>query len=323
MPQDNSNPNNKTNKPPSPTPADMQSNRRGSITSAAFTQMFQRSNSIAGTPVFPGAITTAAINDRRRLSVSTSALGMTGTSPTSATVLGRRASTSTTSDFDEFAIEEEDSPSASRTAPVTPFNRRVSFGTAAGMRRPGGTSPGTGNGRPTAQFSHDGVSPAAQRWGTDAVPPTPPDSAASASGTAPVMSWKSIAYSTTQAQPTDTGNTAVTTTAAPRTRPRAASDLFSASRPDQGFNWSEQLRSRAESTVASGSRPSFSFASGLTGSPPRPGAIQPGAHDRTRSVSEMPAPPAQAPKPRSPPRDTRPKPDHFQERILKGDFYMD
>lgn len=326
MPLDNStnNNNNSTNKPPSPTPTDMQRNRRGSITSAAFTQMFQRSNSTAGTPVFPGAITTAAINERRRLSVvSTSTLGISGTSPTSATGLGRRASTSTSSDLDEFAIDEEDSPSASRTAPVTPFNRRVSFGTAAGMRRPGGTSPGTGNGRPTAQIPNDGVSPHVQHRGTDTVPPTPPDSAAPTSGTASVISWKSIAYSTTQAQPTDTGNVATVTTA-PRTRPRAASDLFSASRPDQGFNWSEQLRSRAESTVASGSRPSFSFASGLTGSPPRPGAVPPsGAHDRTRSVSEMPAPPAQAPKPRSPPRDTRPKPDHFQERILKGDFYMD
>jgi hypothetical protein len=90
---------------------------------------------------------------------------------------------------------------------------------------------------------------------------------------------------------------------------------------DQGFNWYEQLRSRAESTVASGSRPSFSFASGLSASPPRampiPAPISP-RHDRAKSVSDMPAPPAQAPKPRAPQ-----KPDHFQERILKGDFYMD
>lgn len=319
----NSNNNNtSTTKPPSPTPADMQRNRRGSITSAAFTQMFQRSNSTAGVPVFPSAITTAAINERRRLSVSTSTLGISGTSPTSAPGLGRRASVSTNSDLDEFAIEEEDSPSAARTAPVTPFTRRVSFGAAAGMRRPGGTSPGSGNGRPTAQNSFDGASLSTQREGTDSVPLTPPDSDGSVSGTTPGVSWKSIAYSTTQAQPIDGGSTTATP-AASRSRPRAASDLFSASRPDQDFNWSEQLRSRAESTVA-GSRPSFSFASGLTGSPPRPGAVQPsGAHDRTRSVSEMPAPPAQAPKPRSPPRDTRPKPDHFQERILKGDFYMD
>ncbi|CAN8099191.1 unnamed protein product [Discula destructiva] len=226
------------NKPPSPSPAEMQRNRRGSVTSNAFSQLFQRSSSIAGTPVMPSAVTTAAINEqRRRLSLSTTTLGIAGTSPTNASGLARRASTSTNSDFDENAIDEEDSPTASRTVPASPFSRRMSFGAAAAMRRPGGNSPGSAN--------------------------------------------------------------------------------------DQGFNWSEQLRSRAESTVASGSRPSFSFGSGLNGSPPRPGIPNPGTHDRARSISEMPAPPAQAPKPRSPPRDTRPKPDHFQERILKGDFYMD
>ncbi|PNY24037.1 Uncharacterized protein TCAP_06018 [Tolypocladium capitatum] len=80
----------------------------------------------------------------------------------------------------------------------------------------------------------------------------------------------------------------------------------------QGFNWSEQLRSRAESSV-SNARPPFPLAS----SPPRG---QP-HHDRAKSVSDMPRPPAQAaavkPKPESR------KPDAFQERILKGDFYMD
>ncbi|KAM0667606.1 hypothetical protein ACQRIU_003471 [Beauveria bassiana] len=80
----------------------------------------------------------------------------------------------------------------------------------------------------------------------------------------------------------------------------------------QGFNWSEQLRSRAESSVAS-ARPSFSFASG---SPTRM------AHDRARSVSEMASPPSQVP-PSVQPRQDKPKPDAFQERILKGDFYMD
>ncbi|KAG8165411.1 hypothetical protein KVR01_005686 [Diaporthe batatas] len=249
MSSDTPNSNNTTNyssssynqKPPSPPPADMQHNRRGSVTSAAFANLFQRSNSTtAGTPVFPGAITSAAINEqRRRLSLSTTSLGLSGTSPTGNPAFNRRASLSTNNSdsVDENAIEEEDYPSASRTAPVSPFTRRMSFGAPAAMRRPGG-SPGTGN--------------------------------------------------------------------------------------DQGFNWSEQLRSRAESTVASGQRPSFSFASGMTGSPPRTGVVAPpSTHDRNRSVSEMPAPPAQTPKPRSPPRDTRPKPDAFQERILKGDFYMD
>ncbi|PSR82706.1 hypothetical protein BD289DRAFT_9866 [Coniella lustricola] len=241
MSSDNSSSSN--NKPPSPPPADMQRNRRGSLSANPFSTLFTRSNSIAtaGTPVFPSAITTAAIQEqhRRRLSLSTTTtLGMTGTSPTSVTGMGRRASMSTNSDFDENAIEEEEAASATRAVPASSFNRRMSFGNPANMRRTGGTSPGSAN--------------------------------------------------------------------------------------DQGFNWSEQLRSRAESSVATGSRPSFSFASGLTGSPPRPGMHSPGSHDRARSVSEMPPPPAQAPKPRSPPRaDPRPKPDHFQERILKGDFYMD
>lgn len=81
---------------------------------------------------------------------------------------------------------------------------------------------------------------------------------------------------------------------------------------DNGYNWSEQLRSRAESSVQ-GHRPTV----GSHGSPPRGGP-----HDRSKSVSEMPAPPQQAPavQPKQP---ERPKPDHMQERILKGDFYMD
>jgi hypothetical protein len=45
-------------------------------------------------------------------------------------------------------------------------------------------------------------------------------------------------------------------------------------------------------------------------------------HERAKSVSEMPAPPIAVPAP-APPRPERKKPDAFQERILKGDFYMD
>lgn len=263
--------------------------------------IFQRSNSVAGTPAYPGTIANAA--NQRRLSLSTQ-VGLSGTSPTSAT-LARRASLSTnSSDYDENVIEEEDF-SSSRTAPVTPFTtRRVSFGTAAGMRRPGGNSPGTSNGTLNTQSS---VQTAVSCPFQESLTPT----------AAAATSWKHQSSSTTQTQP------APSITTIPHSRPRATSDLFTATRLDQGFNWSEQLRSRAESTVA-GARPSFSFASGLNGSPPRSGAVAPpGGHDRHKSISEMPAPPAQAPKPRSPPRDTRPKPDHFQERILKGDFYMD
>lgn len=86
------------------------------------------------------------------------------------------------------------------------------------------------------------------------------------------------------------------------------------------FNWSEKLRSRAESSI-SGSRGSFSFGNGFGTSPPRANTMQ--GQDRAKSVAEMPAPPAQSPPPRKPKQPERQKPDAFQERILKGDFYMD
>ncbi|PWI65225.1 hypothetical protein PCL_07275 [Purpureocillium lilacinum] len=81
---------------------------------------------------------------------------------------------------------------------------------------------------------------------------------------------------------------------------------------DQGtFNWPEQLKSRAESLAAGGRRSSFA-------SPPPRGLLH---HGRAQSVpdtgrtSAQTAPAKTAQEPR--------KPDAFQERILKGDFYMD
>ncbi|KAI9903030.1 hypothetical protein N3K66_002382 [Trichothecium roseum] len=199
--------------------------RRGSISQAAMSNLFQRGNTNANGQY---------VNDshRRRLSVTT--LGLSGSLPNNPAMNMRRGSMSTNSNnsdsIDENAIEDDDMNGSAKTAPTTPFARRMSLGGPA-MRgyRPGG-SPGN---------------------------------------------------------------------------------------DQQGFNWSEQLRSRAESSV-SGARPSFSLAST---SPPR----QPVGHDRTKSVSDMPAPPAQAAAVKSPPpaRQERPKPDAFQERILKGDFYMD
>jgi hypothetical protein len=278
--------------------ADMPRQRRASISTNPIASMFQRSGSIAaGTQVFPGPITTAAMNDqRRRLSISTS--GLTGTSPSLVqTPFGlRRGSISTNASIEEQAIDDEDMP-ANHTAPNTPFTRRMSFGTQAmrGLRVPSGTSPGGNNGRP---------SPPLRRSSTARGPPTPPTSTSSSLG----YSW----------------NAKRNSQASIATSPRAASDLISVSaRPDQGFNWSEQLRSRAESIAAGASRPV-----GLSASPPRGNSVSTAAppqpqqsasprHDRAKSVSDMAAPPVQAVKPRPQ------KPDHFQERILKGDFYMD
>ncbi|KAK4157870.1 hypothetical protein C8A00DRAFT_39872 [Chaetomidium leptoderma] len=276
-------------------PNDMARQRRGSITSSAFTHLF-RNNSISQPPAasFPTPLASTAVNDqRRRLSVTT--LGLSGTSPTTPSALLRRGSISTNSDsINESAIEDDESAGP---APVTPFARRMSFGAAQAMRGArGATSPGTNGRQP----------PAVRRTSTArGSPPTPPPPSASA-GTGN-YTWSKISSQASTAN-----------------QSRAASDLCSPSaRSDQGFNWSDQLRSRAESTVASGSRPSFSFASGLSASPPRAGPAPPAPtsprhHDRAKSVSDMPAPPAQPPRSRAPQ-----KPDHFQERILKGDFYMD
>jgi len=80
-----------------------------------------------------------------------------------------------------------------------------------------------------------------------------------------------------------------------------------------GFNWSEQLRTRAESSVSQTQRPNFSTS---------PSAKPMQMHERAKSVSEMPSPPTAVPAAPAP-RPERKKPDAFQERILKGDFYMD
>jgi len=69
----------------------------------------------------------------------------------------------------------------------------------------------------------------------------------------------------------------------------------------QGFDFAENLRSRAE-------RSSVSAPTGMPNSPP--------SHQRAKSVTIMEPPVQEMPR--------QPKmPDAFQERILKGDFYMD
>ncbi|KAF5552958.1 hypothetical protein FNAPI_6876 [Fusarium napiforme] len=281
------------------TSADMYTrNRRGSITQAALTNLFQRGNSVPNTNGFPNQSSGPVDTSRRRLSVTT--LGLSGTSPTNTSFI-RRGSMSTNSNnsdsIDESAIEDDDM--YSKTAPTTPFVRRMSFGTS-NMRniRPNG-SPGNGNSPSSPPTSQNGRPVPSGRKASLV------GSSSQASSLAAALSAgrrPSLASSVTQASNTKS--------------PRATSDNY-ISRPDQqGFNWSEQLRSRAESSVIGAPRASFSLASS---SPPR-GSI----HDRAKSVSEMPQPPVQASSVKQPPRQPeRPKPDAFQERILKGDFYMD
>lgn len=107
------------------------------------------------------------------------------------------------------------------------------------------------------------------------------------------------------------------TQASTQSKPRTTSD-YSSTRSAEGLNWSEQFRSRAESAVQ---RPSFSTSP--TNTIPR-SPMSP-SHERSKSISDMPAPPTSSLS--APSREQqsalRRKPDAVGERILRGDFYMD
>ncbi|KAI1808271.1 hypothetical protein F4811DRAFT_549009 [Daldinia bambusicola] len=137
--------------------------RRGSVTSAAFSNLFQRSNSTStGNGNGRESVTSAAVRDqRRRLSVTT--IGLSGTSPNSgSTPFGMRRgsiSTNNSDSIDESAIDDEES---AKIGPTSPFARRISFGAQA-MRtlRTGPGSPGTTVPRPP-QLLRDARAPLRQ-----------------------------------------------------------------------------------------------------------------------------------------------------------------
>ncbi|RDL36812.1 Uncharacterized protein BP5553_06164 [Venustampulla echinocandica] len=271
-------------------------NRRGSITSQTFTSLFGRSNSVAGGPTapFPNPISTgtvAAQDQRRRMSITT--LGLSGTSPTQASPFpfgARRGSVSTagSESIDESAIDDEEGPA--RSAPTTPFPRRMSFGAQAMRRAQPNGSPGT-NGRAPSSLP---TIPSAPRR-------SPSGPGSGAGGSIPPPKPQNQAQASMQS------------------KTRTPSDYSVSARAGEGggFNWSEQLRSRAESSVSQSHRPNFST------SPPA-AAKQISSHDRQKSVGDMATPPSAIPAPvRTPPKPARKQPDAFQERILKGDFYMD
>ena len=349
----------------------MARNRRSSVTSAALSGIFRSastSTASTGTPIFPNSFDPS----RRRVSISTTAALGLGSVPGSANSAGpsgvgasafalRRASLSTNSSasdaaVDESAIEDDDaSPSGPRNPPTSPYGRRPSFG-AQGVRS---------NGRQRSIFATTPNPVAGTKQLQQPGPASPITSGSplhsSSSPTAPSDSYfpslstarrSSALKSHAAASHTRAGSFSHYSSAprspssqvafAPIYSPRTVSDqvFFPATRADQGYNWPEQLRSRAESTI-SGARSSFSHASGMGSSPPRAGGfagyggsggggagvgngggVGAARHDRAKSVSDVPRPaPVQSPP--APRREARKKPDPFQERILKGDFYMD
>lgn len=265
--------------------------RRGSFTTQTFNNIFGRSKSSSGSPTtpFPNTAPITMQDKGRRMSIST--LGLSGASPTQTipfTFGPRHGSVSTdrSDSIDESAIDDDEGPSA-RSVPTTPFPRRMSFGAQALRAWTNGGSPGA-NGRSPSYT-------AALKTNNSTTLPTIPAGGPRGGGGA-VTPPKAQASSQASTQ----------------SKPRTASDHPVSARPGEGsgFNWGEQLRTRAESSVSQTQRPS------LAASPPGGG---PRPHLRTKSTSEMPAPSAARP----PPRAISKKPDAFQERILKGDFYMD
>lgn len=265
-------------------------NRRSSFAGQTFADLFGngrpsvsgRGQSESNSPPpqqqsLPGPISQAAAQaQQRRMSLTT--LGLSGspnqTSPFGS-YRGRRGSISASTD--ESAIAEDDSPTQkeeSGTSP-SPFARRTSFGAKA-LRDRMGSFGGAGN---TGQN------------GTR----SPPASNKAQNGT---ISSKGRGLSF--ALPL-----AVNIPQAPFDSRRLLS-LTSLSAPGpsgEGFNWSDNFRTRAERTSIAG-----------------PGAMPAqSGHGRAKSVAVMEPPPAAA----MPAPKEQKRPDHFQERILKGDFYMD
>lgn len=238
----------------------------------------------------PGPITTAAAQaQRRRLSLTT--LGLSGgpnqTSPYNSFRARRDSISSANSgSIDESAIAEDDAPTqpaaGAPNTPATPFARRMSFGARA-LRdvRSSGSGGGGGNG-PNGR--------------------APPPAIAENAPTISSRDSKGRGLSSLHITPIPESEV-LPLTHDVGTRVRRLTVGHSGT--GEGFNWSDNLRTRAERTSIAG-------AGGAAPAMPS-GASN---HTRAKSVATMEPPVREMPKQPA-------APDHFQERILKGDFYMD
>jgi hypothetical protein len=274
--------------------------RRSSFTGQFHDLFGSRSNGYVGQQAqqFSGPITTAAVNaQRRRLSLTTIGLSASPgqTSPFMQIPRTRTESLSSVNSgsVDESPFEDDCAPStsASGSNPATPFARRVSFGARA-LRdvRQGSGSVGSPNGRPSI---HKTSSPPTGRGrGLSSLSHSLPTSPPYVYSTSPpgLSSRRSISISSVWPH-----------IIAENIEEDVEFDhSLTWSSAGEGYNFAENLRSRAERGSVSGPPPVF----------------QNGGHQRARSVAVMEPPVREMPK--------QPKaPDAMQERILKGDFYMD
>ena len=278
---------NKDNSAEPNTPATPLSARRPSFApNQRLSEMFGRSptnNSPSGPPAYPGPIAAAAANaqasQKRRMSIST--LGLSGSPNQTSPFGGLRprqdssSSNDTGSPGNESAVDE--SGDAAGPPSSSPFGRRLSFGARA-MRDVRGSMGGSMNGRAS-------TSPATDTHRNPSFAPSSPP---------PTRGARGFSSSLKEGDEED-----LSFSTSPSRRP---SNVFNWRTGESGgFNFSDQMRSRAQrsSSVAS---PSGSW----------PGTNQ-----------SKSAPVASAEPPKQMPKTTQTPPDHFQERILKGDFYMD
>ncbi|CAA9962291.1 hypothetical protein CFE70_005703 [Pyrenophora teres f. teres 0-1] len=271
--------------------------RRASVTSQTFQDLFGRSNSYVGQPIQgSGPITTAAANaQRRRLSLTTIGLGASPgqTSPFLQTPRTRTESISSANSgsVDESPFEDDyaASTSTSNSNPATPFARRLSFGARA-MRDVRQSNGGVGNpnGRPPI---HKASSPPTGRG----------RGLSSLSQSLPSSSTLLRPFSQSHSRRSASISHIWPSTIAEQPEYLLENYSLTSSSTGEGYNFAENLRSRAERGSVSGPSPMLS-PSGTT-------------HHRAKSVTIMEPPVREMPKPRVP--------DAMQERILKGDFYMD
>jgi hypothetical protein len=250
------------------------------------------------TQQMPGPISQAAAQaQRRRLSLTT--LGLSGspnqTSPFGS-FRGRNDSigSANSGSIDESAIAEDEgaaAPANNGSAPGTPFARRTSFGARAlrDIRTNSFGGGGSGSGGPGSPGQNGTKSPPASNSKPAAPNGTISSREAKGRGLslAPALHYLTSSHS-------------------PRFEDYILTCISAAASADEGFNWSDNFRNRAQRTSIA--------AQGGLGAPSAANN-----HARSKSVAVMDPPPAAAmPKPKE-----QKRPDHFQERILKGDFYMD
>ncbi|KAK3642252.1 hypothetical protein LTR56_010829 [Elasticomyces elasticus] len=276
--------------------------RRSSFAGQTFADLFGTSRprpSVDGANNSPpnqqynGPISQAAAEaQRRRMSLTT--LGLSGsaegTNSRLASYRARRDSISSANSgsIDESAIEDEPSLRDPNSTPVTPFARRMSFGAKA-LRDVRNSTSGAGGG--TGQ---NGTNPPAASAFTNTAKSKAPN------GTISSRDAKGRGLSTLPQPPSSSRHRYSLSL------PYTSHMLTPRARIGSAEFWNENMRNRAQRTSIAGQ----GEASIPLPSPNRP------THARAVSVATMEAPVREMPK-------AQQRPDHFQERILKGDFYMD